>query len=58
MYIGIYFIIFYKLCVYVFNLFFRYSLKDDFDKEIFCVVCYLIEDSFVIGCDNGKIIYW
>lgn len=42
----------------VFNLFFRYSLKDDFDKEILCVVCYFIEDSFVIGCDNGKIIYW
>lgn len=42
----------------VFNLSFRHSLKDDFDKEISCVACHPTEDSFVTGCDNGKIIYW
>lgn len=58
MYTGIHFITFYKLCLYVFNLSFRHSLKDDFDKEISCVACHPTEDSFVTGCDNGKIIYW
>lgn len=35
-----------------------HSLKDDFDKEISCVACHPTEDSFVTGCENGKIIYW
>lgn len=61
MYTGIHFITFSNrvyISTNVFNLSFRHSLKDDFDKEISCVACHPTEDSFVTGCDNGKIIYW